>query len=84
MESALSIKGQATILKFIREHLHLEPGDRIRFFVHPNGSVAILPKISTSRLKGSVPPPRRKVRIKDMNSAAAEGVVLRTRQAKRG
>ncbi len=54
MESSLSIKGQATIPKAIREHLHLEPGDRIKFFVHPDGSVVILPKISTSKLKGIV------------------------------
>jgi AbrB family looped-hinge helix DNA binding protein len=84
MESALSIKGQATIPKVIREHLHLEPGDRIKFFVHPDGSVVILPKIPTSRLKGSVRPPRRKIRIEDMDSAAAEGAVLRARRAKRG
>ena len=33
MESALSIKGQATIPNAIREYLHLEPGDRIKFFL---------------------------------------------------
>jgi antitoxin PrlF len=54
MESALSVKGQATIPKAIRDHLHLEPGDRIKFFVHPDGSVVILPKIPTSSLKGIV------------------------------
>ena len=30
MDSALSIKGQTTIPKAIRDHLHLEPGDRIK------------------------------------------------------
>ena len=54
MESALSIKGQATIPKAIRDHLHLEPGDRIKFFMHPDGSVVILPKIPISKLKGVV------------------------------
>lgn len=44
MESALSIKGQTTIPKAIREHLHLEPGERVKFFLHPDGSVVILPK----------------------------------------
>ena len=48
MESALSIKGQATIPKTIREHLQLKPGDRVKFFVHPDGSVVILPKLPTS------------------------------------
>jgi AbrB family looped-hinge helix DNA binding protein len=45
MESALTIKGQATPPNVIRDCLHLEPGDRIKFFVHPDGSVVILPKI---------------------------------------
>ena len=54
MESALSIKGQATIPKTIREHLRLKPGDRVKFFVHPDGSVVILPKLPTSALRGIV------------------------------
>jgi AbrB family looped-hinge helix DNA binding protein len=54
MESALSIKGQATIPKRIREHLCLKPGDRVKFFVHPDGSVVILPKLPTSVLRGMV------------------------------
>jgi antitoxin PrlF len=45
MESALSTKGQATIRKAIRDHVHLGPGDRVKFFIHPDGSVVILPKI---------------------------------------
>ena len=52
MESALTVKGQATIPKAVRDHLRLGPGDRIRFFIHPDGSVAILPKIPTSALRG--------------------------------
>lgn len=81
MESALSIKGQATIPKAIRDHLHLRPGDRIKFFVHPDGSVAILPKIPTSKLKGLVTA-RRRASLKDMESAISEGAttgIQRTR-----
>jgi antitoxin PrlF len=84
MESALSVKGQATIPKVIREHLHLEPGDRIKFFVHPDGSVVILPKIPTSRLKGSVRRPIQRIRIEDMESAAAQGAARRAQRAKQG
>ena len=75
MESALSVKGQATIPKAVREHLHLEPGDRIKFFVHPDGSVVILPKVRTSVLKGMIARGRRKrATVDDMNEAvAAEG-----------
>ncbi len=60
MESALSMKGQVTIPKAIRDHLHLELGGRIKFFVHPDGSVVILPKVRTSSLKGIVPAQRRR------------------------
>src|SRR5437667_197511 len=54
MESAITVKGQATIPKSIREHLGLQPGDRIKFFVHPDGSVVLLPKISASAVRGIV------------------------------
>jgi AbrB family looped-hinge helix DNA binding protein len=72
MESALSIKGQATIPKAIRDHLHLEPGDRIKFFMHPDGSVVILPKIPISKLKGVVKV-RRRASLEDMEVAISEG-----------
>jgi antitoxin PrlF len=52
MESALTVKGQATIPKTIRDHLRLRPGDRIKFFKHPDGTVVILPRLPASRLKG--------------------------------
>ena len=68
MESALSIKGQATIPKAIRDHLHLERGDRIKFFVHPDGSVVILPKIPVSMLKGTLKAGKR-VSLRDMERA---------------
>ena len=54
MESAITSKGQATIPKAIREHLHLKPGDRVKFFVHPDGTVVLLPKLPASALRGIV------------------------------
>ena len=82
MESALTIKGQATIPKAVREHLHLGPGDRVKFFVHPDGSVVILPKIPTSRLKGIVKP-RRRASLDEMEAAIVEGAINRGRRARR-
>lgn len=82
MESSLSIKGQTTIPKAIRDHLHLEPGDRIKFFLHPDGSVAILPKIPTSKLKGSVQV-RRRASLDEMEKAIAEGASGGSRRMKR-
>ena len=52
MESAITSKGQATIPKAIRDHLQLKPGDRVKFFIHPNGTVVLLPKRPVSILRG--------------------------------
>jgi len=84
MESAITVKGQATIPKAIREHLHLKPGDRVKFFVHPDGSVVLLPKLPASALRGIVSPRRvRPVTIGEMNEAAAAGAVDRQRRSTR-
>jgi antitoxin PrlF len=73
MESAITAKGQATIPKAIREHLRLKPGDRVKFFVHPDGSVMLLPKLPAAALRGIVKPRRRPVTIDEMSKAAAAG-----------
>lgn len=82
MESALTVKGQATIPKAIREHLRLKPGDRVKFFLHPDGTVFLLPKRPVSVLRGIVKP-RRPVTIEEMNAAAAEGAAALPRRARR-
>jgi len=77
-ESAITVKGQATIPKPIREHLGLSPGDRVKFFVHPDGSVVLLPKVPASALRGMVKSrARRAVTTEQMTTAAAEGAVRR-------
>lgn len=74
MESAITVKGQATIPKRIREHLGLKAGDRVKFFVHPDGSVALLPKVPATALRGMVKSRRRRpVSTEEMTKAAAEG-----------
>jgi len=73
VESAITIKGQATIPKTIREHLGLKPGDRVKFFVHPDGTVVLLPKIPVVALRGMLKRRGRPVTIGRMNEAAAEG-----------
>ena len=72
MESAITVKGQATIPKAIREHLRLKPGDRVKFFVHPDGSVVLLPKLPAAALRGILKSRRRRpVTIAEMTEAAA-------------
>jgi AbrB family looped-hinge helix DNA binding protein len=84
MESAITVKGQATIPKAIREHLRLKPGDRVKFFVHPDGSVVLLPKLPASALRGIVQSRRRKpVTIAGMTDAAAQGAAEVTPRTRR-
>ncbi|MGA9867901.1 MAG: AbrB/MazE/SpoVT family DNA-binding domain-containing protein [Acetobacteraceae bacterium] len=84
MDSAITVKGQATIPKAIREHLHLKPGDRVKFFVHPDGSVVLLPKLPASALRGIVSPRRKRpVTTEEMNEAVAAGAADRARRPAR-
>jgi AbrB family looped-hinge helix DNA binding protein len=83
MEAALTIKGQATIPKAVREHLHLEPGDRVKFFFHPDGSVVILPKLPTSALRGMVSSQLgRPASLDEMDQAVAAGASAGVRRGK--
>ena len=72
MEATLSSKNQATIPKQVREFLHLQPGDRFKFFLQPDGAVVILPKTPVSKLKGILPKRKKPVSIEEMNAAVAE------------
>ena len=75
MEAGITAKGQATIPKAVRDYLHLKPGDRVRFFMHPDGTVVLLPKVPVTALRGIVPPRRTPVSLEDMDEAIAAGAV---------
>jgi antitoxin PrlF len=79
VESTLSSKNQVTIPKLVREYLNLKPGDRFKYFLQPDGTVAILPKIPISRLKGSVPKLNRPISVEEMNFASEAGATKRHR-----
>jgi len=84
MESALSIKGQATIPKEVRERLNLKPGDKVKFFFHPDGHVVILPKLPASALKGMVKSRRlNPPTIEEMDEAIGAGATERATYPKR-
>ncbi len=70
MESAITSKGQATIPRAVREHLRLKPGDRVKFFMHPDGTVVLLPKLPVSALRGMLKT-RRRVTLEAMDDAIA-------------
>ncbi len=81
MEAKLSSKGQATIPKAVRERLRIKPGDRFKFFFHPDG-VIILPRIPTRRLKASVPRLAQSVSLKEIVRAIEAGATERFRRKK--
>ena len=84
MESAITVKGQATIPKAIREHLGLKPGDRLKFFLHPDGTVVLLPKVPVRSLRGMLRSRlRRPVTIERMNEAVVEGASAGAGRTKR-
>jgi antitoxin PrlF len=80
MEATLSSKNQATIPKQVRDYLNLKAGDRFKFFLQPDGAVVILPKIRTSKLKGSVPKLNRPVSVAEMDVAIRAGATERHRR----
>ena len=84
MESAITSKGQVTIPKAIREYLRVRPGDRIKFFMHPDGTVVLLPKLPVTALRGLLRWRGRPVTLEEMDDAitagASEGSVPPKRQ----
>ena len=71
MESTLTVKGQAAIPKPIPHHLGLKAGDRVRFFLHPDGTVVLLPKFPVRTLQGMIAPSRRGISVEQMGNTGA-------------
>lgn len=72
--SLITAKGQTTIPKKIREHLHLQPGDRIDFVVEASGKVVLAPAtLEVADLEGILHRPGMKaVSVEDMNKSIAK------------
>jgi antitoxin PrlF len=83
MESAITSKGQVTIPKAIREYLHVKPGDRVKFFMHPDGTVVLLPKVPITALRGLLRWEGRPATLEEMDEAIAAGASEGTAPPKR-
>jgi AbrB family looped-hinge helix DNA binding protein len=77
MEAAITAKGQATIPKPVRDYLGLKAGDKVKFFLHPDGTVVLLPKVPVSSLRGIVPRQARAPTLDEIDEAAAAGAAER-------
>jgi len=75
MESVITAKGQTTIPKPVRDHLKLKPGQRVKYFIHPDGTVVLLPALPVTALRGIVPPRGRPVTLEEMDEAIAAGAI---------
>ena len=74
MIATLSVKGQVTMPKPIREKCGLESGDKLDFLLRDDGVLEVVPiKQPASRLKGMLPRPSRVVSLDEMDKAIAKG-----------
>jgi AbrB family looped-hinge helix DNA binding protein len=73
MESVITSNGRVTIPEAIVNRLGLRPGDRVRFFVHPDGGVVLLPVLPASALRGMLGARRGPVTQAEIDEAVAAG-----------
>lgn len=70
MLAKITTKGQITLPKKIRDHLHVKPGDQLDFSVDDKGVVTIAPLVvSAKELKGFLPKPHKPVTLDEMERA---------------
>ncbi len=74
MVATLSVKGQITMPKPIRDKCGLEVGDKLNFVMRDDGVLEVVPiKQPASKLKGMLPKPSKAVSIDMMNKGIAKG-----------
>ena len=68
--ATLTSKGQTTIPKDVREHLGLQPGDRIEFVLGEDDTVVLRPATrKVTDLKGFLPKPSKPLSLDAMEAA---------------
>ena len=66
----LTSRGQLVIPQPVRQHLKLQPGDRVDFVIQDDGEVVVRPALGDVRaLKGILPKPADPVPLEDMDRA---------------
>ena len=79
-ESSITIKGQTTLPKAVRDSLAVKAGDKVRYVIVDEG-VLIMPVRPTSRLFRSLKDDGPTVSVEEMDRAAAEGAIERWKQS---
>jgi antitoxin PrlF len=71
--ATLTSKGQITIPKEVREHLGIEPGDRVSFNIGSGGGVTVEPETVDIRSLRGMLKSRKRVSLDAMESAIRRG-----------
>jgi antitoxin PrlF len=78
LTSKITSKGQTTIPVAIQSKLGVKSGDRLQYFIEPDGRVTLHPKtLSIKDLEGVLPPAERRISLEEMDQAVAEGTQAR-------
>ena len=75
--ATLTSKGQITVPKEIREHLGVEPGDRLNFSIGREGDVTVEPETVDLRSLRGMLKSKRHVSLEDMEKAIRRGASRR-------
>ena len=71
--ATLTSKGQITIPKEVREHLGIEPGDRVSFNIGSAGDVTVEPETVDFRSLRGILKSRKRVSLHAMETAIRRG-----------
>ena len=70
----ITSKGQITVPKAVRERLALQPGDRLSFVIHDDGTVTVEAEtVDLKSLRGVVKSGGRHVSVDEMDDAIKSG-----------
>ena len=74
IESSITVKGQTTLPKAVRDSLAVKAGDKVRYVILDEG-VLIMPVRPTRRLFGSLKYDGPAVSLEEFDRAIAEGAI---------
>ena len=75
IESSIDTQGRTTLPKAVREALSVQPGNRVRYFIHQDGQVRITVVGLIERLFGILSHDGPAVTLEEMDHAAGDGAV---------
>ncbi|MBM3489638.1 MAG: AbrB/MazE/SpoVT family DNA-binding domain-containing protein [Alphaproteobacteria bacterium] len=80
--ATITSKGQTTIPKDVRDRLRLKAGDRVEFLLQEDGTALMVPTtITLAELQASVPRPRAKLDLAEIEATIRRRSAKRARRA---